>query len=333
MDNSQEQLKLAFIDILKGFSKAKYNSEFLYIKHNNVIDSGNIDYKKIDFESKAKERGLPTKEEKKEYLIQENLWSKERDEKIKKIQEMLHGLKNTKSKLFKKTDIEYINKEIEKYEDDLSSLQIELKELIGFTVEDYANKKINEYYMFISIFKDEYLKDRFFSIEQFEDLENIDISRLIIIYNEINEKFHQKRLKRIALSSFYLNLFNISNDNPYFLYGRPIVELSFYQMEIFGFAKYFKNIVSNSKHSPPDTYYQDPDKLIEWLESSKNAEEMIEKSNIKKKDGMVATSIVGAKKEDLAKIGADENVLSLDQIADKSGGKLSMEDLIKLHGN
>ena len=103
-------------------------------------------------------------------------------------------------------------------------------------------------------------------------------------------------------------------------------------MEIFGFAKYFKNIVSNSKHSPPDDYYNDPEKLIEWLEASKNAENMLEKNDNKKKDS-VATSIVGANKEDLAKIGAEKNVVSLDQLAKKSGGTLSMQDLIKLHGD
>lgn len=332
MQDSQGQLKLAFIDILKGFSKAYYDSTPLYIKHNTTIDSGNIDYKKVDFELKAKSKGLPTKKEKEDYLIKEKLWSDEKNEKIVKIKNMLIGLKTTKSKLFKKTDIDYINDEISKYEKDLLGLQHELRELMGFTVEDYSIKKINEHYMFVSIFKDANLKESFFSTEQFEDLESIDISKLIKIYNDINNKFDQKKLKKIALSPFYLNLFNISNDNPYFLYGKPVIELTFYQMEIFGFAKYFKNIVSNSKHSPPDDYYNDPEKLIEWLEASKNAENMLEKNDNKKKDS-VATSIVGANKEDLAKIGAEKNVVSLDQLAKKSGGTLSMQDLIKLHGD
>jgi len=152
------------------------------------------------------------------------------------------------------------------------------------------------------------------------------------IYNGVNLKFSEQNLKKIALSSFYLNMFNLSSDNPYYLYGKPIVDLTFYQMEIFSFARYFKNVVSNSKHSPPEEYYNDPDKLIEWLETSKNADEMIEKNDTQKTDGTVATSIIGAKKEDLAKIGADKNVISLHDVAEQKGGVLTMEDLMKLHG-
>ena len=47
---------------------------------------------------------------------------------------------------------------------------------------------------------------------------------------------------------------------------------------------------------------------------------------------IIATSIVGSKKEDLAKIGKDENGISLHKEAQKKGGTLSMEDLMKMHG-
>lgn len=333
MEDSKADLKLTFIDILKGFSKAIYNDDTIYIKHNTTLGSGNIDYKKLDFEQKAKKRGLPTKKEKEEYLIKEALWSVEKNDQIKKIKNKILNLKQTKSKLFKNEDIKYINESIQKEEKELFSLEIELAELLGFTVEDYGNKKINEYYMFISLFKDEDLKIKFFSEEEFEDLENLGVSKLIKIYNDNNKLFSERRLKKIALSPFYLNLFNLSPENPYYLYGKPIIELTFYQMEIFSFARYFKNAVSNAKHSPPDEYYSEPDKLIEWLETSRNAEEIIDKGGNTKGETTVATSIIGAKKEDLAKIGADKNVISLDDIAKQKGGTLTMEDLLKLHGN
>jgi hypothetical protein len=55
-------------------------------------------------------------------------------------------------------------------------------------------------------------------------------------------------------------------------------------------------------------------------------------SNQKKTEGAIATSIVGANKEDLAKIGKDENRVSLHKEAQKKGGTLNMEDLMKMHG-
>ena len=323
-----------FIDILKGYSLSYYKSNKLYFKHNTSFDSGEIDHLKQEFIEKAKRNGLPTEDQKEEYLILEGIWSKESNEKIKKLKSDISTLRQTKSKLFKSDDINEFNKQIDEKKLELITLTVERKDLLGFTVEDYANKKINEYYMFNSLFKDKNLKDRYFSEQEFDELENKDISEILTIYNDINKNFIETNLKKISLSSYYLSLFNLCDENAYNLYGKPIIYLTFYQMEIFGYARYFKNALSEAKHKPANEYYEDPEKLIEWLESSKNVEEVLTKSenNLSKTEGAIATSIVGAKKEDLAKIGKDENSISLHKEAQKKGGVLSMEDLMKMHG-
>jgi len=330
----KNKLRLLFIDILKGYSLSYYKSNKLYFKHNTSFDSGEIDHLKQEFIEKAKRNGLPTEDQKEEYLILEGIWSKENNEKIKKLKSDISTLRQTKSKLFKSDDINEFNRQIDQKKLELITLAVERKDLLGFTVEDYANKKINEYYMFNSLFRDKDLKDRYFSEQEFDELENKEISEVLEIYNNINQNFIENNLKKIALSSYYLSLFNLCDENAYNLYGKPIIYLTFYQMEVFGYARYFKNALSEAKHKPSDEYYEDPDKLIEWLESSKNVEEVLSKNenNQKKTEGAIATSIVGAKKEDLAKIGKDENGISLHKEAQKKGGTLSMEDLMKMHG-
>jgi hypothetical protein len=330
----KNKLRLLFIDILKGYSLSYYKSNKLYFKHNTSFDSGEIDYLKQEFIEKAKRNGLPTEDQKEEYLILEGIWSKENNEKIKKLKSDISTLRQTKSKLFKSDDINEFNRQIDQKKLELITLAVERKDLLGFTVEDYANKKINEYYMFNSLFRDKDLKDRYFSEQEFDELENKEISEVLEIYNNINKNFIENNLKKIALSAYYLSLFNLCDENAYNLYGKPIIYLTFYQMEVFGYARYFKNALSEAKHKPSDEYYEDPDKLIEWLESSKNVEEVLSKNenNQKKTEGAIATSIVGAKKEDLAKIGKDENGISLHKEAQKKGGTLSMEDLMKMHG-
>ena len=128
-----------------------------------------------------------------------------------------------------------------------------------------------------------------------------------------------------------MNIYNISDDNPKNLYGKNIIDLTYYQIEVFNNARYFRNLLIDSKHKPSPEVYDDPDALIEWMDSSKNAEEILSKSKINKDKEFVATSIVGAQKEDLAKISKEKDVINLHDIADKKGGTLSMEDLIKLH--
>jgi endonuclease V-like protein UPF0215 family len=330
----KNKLRLLFVEILKGYTLSFYKNNKIYFKHNTSFDSGDIDYIKEEFLQKAKKNGLPTEKEKEKYLITEGLWSDSKNEEIKKLKFLISGLKQTKSKLFKNDDIEELNKQIQDKQLELIKLINEKKSFLGFTVEDYANKKINEYYIFNSVYKNKNLTDRFFSEEEFDELENKDISEISEIYDKVNKDLTENNLKKIALSSHYLSLFNICDENAYNLYGKPIIYLTFYQMEVFGYARYFRNALSEAKHKPPDDYYENPDKLIEWLESSRNAEEIIEDSEKyhKNTEGSIATSIVGAKKEDLAKIGKDEVGVSLHKEADKKGGVLSMQDLMKIHG-
>lgn len=325
-------LRLYLVDILKGYSKALFNNQSIYIKHMDSLSSGEIDLKKQEFYDKAISKKLPSLKDQEEYILKENLWSEEKNKEIEKIKEYLIGLKKTKSKLFRNADLEVINNQIKQESTKLLKLNLEKKELIGFTAEDYANKKINEYYMYISIYKDEELKKNFFSESEFEELENLDITNLVELYNNTLSNFNEKNLKKISLLNSHLTLFNASDDNPYHMYGKSIINLTFYQIETFSYAKFFKNQLSYAKHKPSDEYFEDPDKLIEWLESSKNAEELLEKS--KNKGDTVATSIVGASKEDLQKAGLDQKTknISLDEEAKKRGGTLNMQDLLKLHG-
>ena len=331
----KNKIRLLFVDILKGYTEAYYKNNKVYFKHNTSFDSGDIDSKRQDFIRKAKANGLPTEEEKEKYLIAEKLWSEEKNEEIKKIKSYISNLKTTKSKLFRNEEINSINQQINEQNLKLIGLASERKDLLGFTVEDYANKKVNEYYMFNCLFRDKHLNERYFSENEFDELENKDISEIIEIYNAINSSFSEKNLKKISLSSSYLSLYNMCEDNPYYLYGKPIIYLTFYQIEVFSYSKYFRNALSEAKHKPADELYEDPEKLIDWLESSKNAEEVLNKTNVKENknsEGAVGTSIIGAKKEDLAKIGAEEKGLSLHGEALKKGGTLSMQDLMKLHG-
>jgi len=330
-------LKIIFSEIIKGYSKKNIEGiGTLFFKHINNHDSADIDIYNQQFSDKAKAMGLPTSKEQEDYLIKEGLWSEDKNKRIIELQKFISNLKTTKSKLFLKAQIDQINNEIDKNDAELKALKYEKKDLIGYTVEEYTFKKINEYYMYVSLFKDEKLNQRFFKEEDYEELDNKDIALLIKGYNEVNDKFNDRNLKKISLAGYFSNVFYLSNDDPYVFYGRPLVELSFYQIELFSYGKYFKAIISNAKTKPPQYLMTDPDGLIEWFEGSKNVEDVLNKnSKLTQKDN-VASSIVGATEEDLKRLGIKNDDKSTDidlaKEAAKKGGKLDMQDLIKLHG-
>ena len=327
----RQELKLVFSEIVEGYSLTR--SELfgdLKIKHINNYDSAKTDIKNNYYFEKAVSQGLPKREEKLEYLIKEKLWDPEKDKEADRLKEMLKGMNRTKSKLFLQAQIDAIKKDIADNEIKLSNILAEKESVIGFTAEEYANRRINEYYMHISILDEE--GKQLFGENEFDELEQDQVNDIMQVYEKNNRKFKAEILKKISLADFFTNIFYLCEDNVFNFYGKPVIDLTFYQIEIYSYGRYFKSIIQNSEEKIPDHIVEDPDKLIEWAESSKNVKEVLEKTSGDAESG--ASSIMGATKQDLAKAGIDENqdVIDLSQKAQEKGGRLTMEDMMKLHG-
>ena len=327
----RQELKLVFSEIVEGYSLTR--SELfgdLKIKHINNYDSAKTDIKNNYYFEKAVSQGLPKREEKLEYLIKEKLWDPEKDKEADRLKEMLKGMNRTKSKLFLQAQIDAIKKDIVDNEIKLSNILTEKESVIGFTAEEYANRRINEYYMHISILDEE--GKQLFGENEFDELEQDQVNDIMRVYEKNNRKFKAEILKKISLADFFTNIFYLCEDNVFNFYGKPVIDLTFYQIEIYSYGRYFKSIIQNSEEKIPDHIVEDPDKLIEWAQSSKNVKEVLEKTSGDAESG--ASSIMGATKQDLEKAGIDQNqdVIDLSQKAQEKGGRLTMEDMMKLHG-
>jgi hypothetical protein len=291
-----------------------------------------MDTERTSYEIRAREMGVQSREEYAKILEEQEIWTEENEKEISQNEILLKNLDETKSKLFLKTQVDQVKKRIQEVEGKLRSLQLEKKGLFSSTVEGFADKKINEQYIRLSTYKDEFLEENRFGKEEFDELDNDVLLELLGEYNMATAKFIGNNMKLAALSPIFLNFFYLCDDNAVNFYGRPIVELSFYQSELFSYGLRFKNILSDTKNKPPDHIAEDPEKLIEWAEANKNAEQHLDRQG-ESKEG-TATSLVGATKEDLEHLGIDTKSegISLQKAAEKSGGSLNMQDLMKLHG-
>ncbi len=321
------------MDILRGYSKV-YNSSYgdFYVKHLDIFDSEEIDEKAEEYKNHAIKQGLPSTKEKLEQLKQDESWTDEEDRKISDLEKMITNLQITKSKTLLKAQIDQVKQQIQDTEKELQTLKLEKANLIGYTSDVYANKKINEYYVLTTSYKDKKFKKRLFKKEEFEELQEKDITLLIKYFNDVSERTGEENIKRIALSGFFLNSFYLCEDNPQTYYGKPVIELTYNQGELFSYGKYFKHILSEMKNKPHPDVMDDPDKLIELYNVGQNADKL--KESMENAD---ATTVVGATEEDLQRMGlkapSDEpkQGISLTAEAAKKGGKLSMEDLMNLH--
>jgi hypothetical protein len=326
-----DKLKQYFHEIILGHSRVESNYGPIFIKHFTSFDIGNFDYHLNYYHNLAVKQGLPTFEDKEQEIIKEGLWSVEKNMEIKSLGDYLSNLNTTKSKAHVPAHIAAIDKQIKEAKDKLQTLNREKNEHMFITAETFANKKINELYILHAIFKDFYLKETLLTPEQFDELSDQDLSELVIIYNDVTSRFCDANIKKIALHTSFTNLFYLAEDNVYEFYGKPIVNLSFFQVQLFSYGRYFKSLLSNAKAKPPEDVMQDPDRLIEWCGLSQNANKALERQQTNSNVKVARRSIPGMTQNEMKEMGlAVEDGPDLFAEAAKNGGELSMDQILKL---
>ena len=322
-------LKVIFSEVLRGYSIVESSFGKSRINHFTNFDSAALDIKNKTFYDKAIREGLPSRKERIDHLLDEGVWTDEKNKDVINTKSYIIGLKSSKSKAFVQTQIDQINKNIEESQLKLSGLELEKEEMIGFTAEAYAARRINEFYMYNAFSSEK--GQRLFTPEEFEDLEEKKMMELIGLYNKTTRKFNSNNLKLVSLAGFFANIFYLCENDAFVFYGKAIVALTFYQIELFGYARYYKSLLEQTEGQPPADMMDKPHKLVEWFDSTKSAKEVLDK--VDKGEG-TASSLVGATKQDLKRLGLDnpQETINLAKKAAAKGGKLTMEDMMKLHG-
>ena len=339
MNEKKSLLKIALAEIINGYTPA-YSEKFgwFFIKHFSILDSSDIEQEYERVYNLAQSSGLPTIEQREVEILKDKIWDSDKDTKLRELEKFVPNLRITKSKLFRDTDLNSVQKQIDDAESEIKNLKILKEALIGVTCESFASKKTNEYFIYRALFDDNLLQKRKFSQRDYDELEENDIYELVKIYNEALSKFSPQTIKRISVSPQFSNSFALAANNPYTYYGKPIVQLTFYQINLFNDAVYFKSIIERSNGSVPQEVINDPDKLVEWFNATQTADKLIDEAekNLAKngKESLGGgISIVGASASDMKKIGMEnKGGNNLMKLAAEKGGSLSFEDIIRANG-
>ena len=256
--SSQKDSRYAYREILQGYSHIE--EENFYIKHFKESDLGFVDtvYKKcID---SCKKKGLLSREEKltlyrKENLIDESLF----EEKVKLEYAVKEGFDFARG-LGKEESEGFLEDNVLPKEKKLRELEKEIKELIEPVSESLCNKKLNEEYVYHSLYKDKQLSNPFLSRSEFEDLSFVEVNELVEKYNYYSSKFTEININVIAVNSFFLNTFFMSDDDPVKFYGKNVLDLTMYQLNLFSRGKFYKSVLMEGKEPPEQYYSEDAEK-------------------------------------------------------------------------
>ena len=332
MDAKQtHEFRKIYADVINGYSLIESEGENLYIRHLNESDIGFISSKYKLYFLEAEEKGLLSEELKLKLLKEQGIWSEEEDKYLKAKEELSRNIENKKNLLIK-SQVQAISEIIKQQEKDFNSLQNRRSEAIDLTCEKYADRRSNEEIVNLCLYKDPRLKEKFFAKKEYEEMDQTELYAYIFLYNNSLSNFHSEYIKQIAAMPFFINSFLISNDDPMIFFGKPVVELTNYQIDLFSTGKFYKSIMS-SRGNPPEEYYENPEKLVEWYESSKSVEAIK-----KQTEGKEASTVVGASKEEMSEIIKDNpfavnlNKEVNKKMEEKGTKTLEMQDIMKIHG-
>lgn len=319
--------KKNFRDICQGYTYINCDLGKFYFKHINVSDQVLLDESKNDYIEEAKKRGIPTVEEALINLKEEGYWTDKDESAIKQEEVFLLKITEQKKNTYLKSQIDVLNKQINESITKLNELKNKRSSYLGNTCENYAEQRVTEEFLKFTLYKDSELKNLYYNNDDFDEISSDDLSTLIGLYNKTLSEFNDSRIQRLVLEDFFTYYMPYCED-PIHFYGKPIINLTYNQLRLILYARYFKNILSTNDKIPDDVR-KDPDKLIDYVNANEKAKE-----KIKDKDNQ-AQSIVGATKEDYKYINMDKGdrkALSLSEEAKKKGGSLDMNDLMKLMG-
>jgi len=317
-----------FRDVVRGYSSAIIEEDFVYIKHLTPHDQVELEEIEEKYYQSALRRGVPTEEDMLLFLEQEGQWTK-KDEKIIEDKKLfIESLKTAKNKMIIKHEIDKQSNLIDKETKELNEKQIQRMSLLGNTCEKYAKDRLNDFYMIKSFYKDKECLNPLFEESKFDEMENQDIAKIVLRYNDIFSSFSEESIQYTILEDFYSPYLSFAEDSMQF-YGKPFCELTYNQIRLIVYTRVFKNIFDNNENIP-DKIRKDPAKLLEFGSSSKEERDKA-KEKLERGDG---GTLVGAKDEDYEYLGVEKprGAISLHEEAKKKGGTLNMDDLMKLHG-
>ncbi len=326
----QTLFKRIFRDVVRGHSVSYYQKNRIYIRHLGVNEQVDLDDFRLEHLEKAKKRGIPTEEEILDLLNEQKDWTKKDEKEIATQKEFIESLIENKAGLYLQSQLDRQDKVIDEARKKVDKQLAQRKALLGNTCEEYAEKRCIDLYIIKSFYKDLTWKDPVFTQESFDELSSSDLHVVSLIYNEIFTVYSDSNFQKLILEDFYSPYMQCC-DKPIDFFGKATTLLSHYQLRLYSYTMLFKSIFQNSEEIP-FAIKKDPQKLMDWARNPKGREKARE---VMEKAGDGGAGLFGATKEDLESLGVETTgagTVSLEEIAKKKGGSLTMKDLMELSG-
>lgn len=313
-------------DVVNGYSSFTANRREFFVKHLTCADDAEIDRVYFEKIQHARSFGIPDIEQRYKQILADGVWTEKKEVSLSEQQYYVDNLIKGKSKLIIPSQREARDELIAAESKKLHALASEKKSLLGVTAEQYADEQSNNYYIYYSLYDDKNLLNHPFTYEQFVNLDESDLSSIIIGYNEIVTIFSLKQIKEAALSHQFQNPFSLCEKPAEYL-GKPASLFTHYQTTLISYGVLYKNILSTHSDKIPLDVKDNPDALENWYESTNNLQKVTDRQ---KNDGNLR--LFGANAQDLDKMGVDRSAMDRHARELLQKGTISTMDKMKQEG-
>ena len=323
--NDEKYLEI-ISEILQEVSLAETSFGVVYFKHLLQSEQRKLLSQKNIIRSEAKKMGLVTEDQALLDAIKIEMWSEEEESKIKELNEKIESLTNILGQLKLPSKRKLAQREFDKCKKELNLINHEKNKILGLTLEKYVENKLQRMIIEKILFSDKELKE-----SVFKDLyvgENLKEAEAYKIQRDFFKKFSDENISKAVLSNHFSMYLPFAED-VIGIFGKPLKDLTIYQVKLLSFARYFLNIFKNCSKKIPENIAKDPELLISFYESSREDG----KNSGQSRTGSGGSTHVGATKSDMQAIKRDnEDVVYLAEEMEKRGGSLNMKQMMELHG-
>jgi len=274
-----ENLRSLFKEIVNGYSHTS-DGKF-YVKHFSELDNSFFTDKRVEFIKFKNKEGVPTEKEKLKILSEQDVWTTAQEEKILELKYIISDNNKVVANMPLLEQRRVIESIIKEKQSELHDLLTERHKAINPTAEILAQKYLLSLMVIHGFFKDEELKIRAISDEDFDYLEEEQLNIFIDEQqNQIFAKFSTRNIRALAAMPFVLNQIMFCKDRPFEFFGKPMAYFSTYQLDLFSRTVRNIRIMENSEDSPPDIHEDTKtQELIDWYDTQQSISQSKAKNN------------------------------------------------------
>lgn len=255
-------LRRAFVDVYRGYSTTVYAGRPVYIRHLSHIDHVAYDEVQKRYEDIARAAGAVSEAERMAELKQSGRWSDQKERGIERQRDGIARFEDTIAACPRPSEVASLVQQVSIEKTKLNDLIAERTGLLGMTIEAYALRMLNDHYVVTNLFMDKALTQPLYGIATFDDLPDSEIESLLEVYHEAILPCNDTHMRQLAVQDWFTPYWAAANDSTHAFYGKPVAELTYYQIRLSSIARHFAAILQGVDLTKvPSAMRADPDAL------------------------------------------------------------------------